>query len=219
VAEVLERVGADLWGFQEVFGFQRRWLLGHGLAGGPWAHHGEGRSRCRRGEAVPVVWDRDRFGLVGARTVWFGPTPQLPGSRGTDAGSPRIATVAELWANRPLVVVNAHLDSSSPVARAEAAVQLVELVAERPRVPHLVMGDLNATLDDPELRPLVDAGLVPALPADAGSTATAFEQEVGRALDHVLLTPGFVVHRAEVRRDAGTASDHYPVVVELEVPS
>jgi hypothetical protein len=217
---VLHELDADLWGFQEVFGFQRRWVLDHGLPGGPWAHHGDGRNRRRRGEAVPVVWRRDRFGLVGGATRWFGSEPERPGTVGAGAGSPRIVSVVELWCGSgPVVVANAHLDSASGEARAEAARQLVDLVATRPDVPHVVMGDLNATLDDPELAPLTASGLVPALPPDAGPTATAFETEEGRALDHVLLTPGWTVLGAEVRRDAGTASDHYPLLVELEPPA
>ena len=220
VALVLEALDCDLWGFQEVFAFQRRWLLSAGLPRAPWGHHGDGRNRWRRGEAVPVVWDRDRFGAVARSTRWFGPGPDVPGSRGAGAGSPRIASSVELWGpSGPIVVVNTHLDSRSVDARAEAAGQLVALVASRPEVPHIVMGDMNATLDDPELRPLRDGGLVPALPSGSGPTATAFETEAGRPLDHVLLTPGWTVHQASVRREAGVASDHYPVVVELEPPA
>ena len=218
VAGVLATLDADLYGFQEVFGFQRRWLLRHGLGGDRWRDRGDGRNRRRRGEGVPVVWRSDRVGLRKARTVWFGPSPTRPGSIGTGAGAPRVATVAEMRIEGvAFVIVNAHFDNLTAGARREAAEQIVALVAERPDLPHLVMGDLNATLDDQELSPFLEAGLVPALAADAGPTATAFETEEGRAIDHLLVTPHWKVLRAAVRRDAGRASDHYPLVAELEL--
>ncbi len=218
VAEVLARIDADLWGLQEVFWFQRRWLLRHGLPAGRWAHAGDGRGRCRRGEAVPIVWRRERLQAHGHATRWFGPTPDRPGSRGRQAGAPRVATWVDLaWAGRRVVVVNAHLDDRSAEARHEAAVQVADAVGRAAEMPHVVMGDFNATLDDDELQPLLAAGLRSALPAAAGPTATAFEREEGRRLDHVLVSSHWAVVSAEVATGAGRASDHYPVVADLEL--
>lgn len=223
VARVLAEVDADVWALQEVFGFQRSWLLRRGLPGGvgrSWGHAGDGRNRWRRGEAVPVLWSEDRMRLLSARTIWFGPTPAGPGSVAPGAGSARIATIVdlELTDGRRVRVLDTHLDNASAAARRAASDQLMAWVASRPdALPLVVAGDMNATLDDPELAPFLDAGLVSALPESAGPTATAFETEPGRRLDHLLVSPEWEVFAARVVTSAGIASDHYPVVADLRL--
>lgn len=223
VAQVLAQVGADVWAFQEVFGFQRSWVVRHGLPDGPWGHAGDGRNRFRRGEAVPVVWNGRTARLRSTRTCWLGPRPGRPGSVAPGAGSARIATEVELELahGRVVQLVNTHLDAHSGEARRAGAAQIVQWVGATTgatgSVPLVVAGDMNATLDGAELAPLLDAGLVPALPAAAGPTATAFETEPGRRLDHVLVSAHWEVVAAEVVASAGTASDHYPVAADLRL--
>lgn len=220
VARVLAEVDADVWAFQEVFGFQRSWVVRHGLPGGPWGHAGDGRDRRRRGEAVPVTWHEPGLRLVGTRTCWLGPTPRRPGSVAPGAGSARIATAVdlELADGRAVRLVNTHLDAHSADARRTGAAQIVTWAEEgADGLPLVVAGDMNATLDDPELAPLLEAGLVPVLPSSAGPTATAFETEPGRRLDHLLVSDAWEVVAAEVVTGAGTASDHYPVVADLRL--
>lgn len=220
VAEVLHDVDADLWCFQEVFGFQRRWLLRHGLAAAPWGHAGEGRNRWRRGEAVPVMWRERGVRPLSATTLWMGREPARPGTVAPGASSPRVATAVDLdlAGVGPARVVNTHLDTGPAEVRHRAAEQLAAWAAARDDdLPLVIAGDLNATLDDAELAPLLAAGLRSVLPDDAGPTATAFETEVGRRLDHVLVSHHWEVVSAEVAHRAGTASDHYPVVAELRL--
>ena len=224
VARVLAEVDADVWAFQEVFGFQRSWLVRHGLPGGPWGQAGDGRNRFRSGEAVPVAWDASAARLRSARTCWLGPRPDRPGSVAPGAGSARIATQVELElaGGRAVWVVNTHLDAHSDAARHAGAAQIVAWIGDLStgavgNVPLVVTGDMNATLDDAELAPLLDAGLVSALPSSAGPTATAFGTEPGRRLDHVLVSAAWEVVAAEVVTGAGTASDHYPVVADLRL--
>ena len=105
-----------------------------------------------------------------------------------------------------------------PCKTLKAAEQIASWAADRADdLPLVVAGDLNATLDDAELAPLLAAGLRSVLPDDAGPTATAFETEDGRRLDHVLVSHHWEVGSAEVAHRAGTASDHYPVVAELRL--
>ncbi len=167
-----------------------------------------------------MVWREDRLRAGRATTLWFGPTPHSPGSVAPGAGSARVMTAVELTLGdgRRARMVNTHLDSHSAQARREAATQLVRWIGELPdELPLVVTGDLNATLDDAEVAPLLEWGLSSALPPSAGPTATAFEREPGRRLDHVLVSPHWQVLRAEVVSGAGTASDHYPVVADLRL--
>ena len=54
-----------------------------------------------------------------------------------------------------------------------------------------------------------------ALPAEAPPTATAFETETGRRLDHLLVSSHWTVRSAVVWTKPAPASDHYPVVASL----
>ena len=216
---MLADLDADVVGLQEVFTFQRRWLLAHARPAGEWADAGDSRGRGGRGESVPVVWRRDRLTAAGRTTRWFGDEPERSGSRAPYAGSPRIATWVELddADGHRFRVVNTHLDSTSADARLAAAEQLAHELATADDLPTVLLGDFNATLEDPELAPLLGRGLRSALPATAGPTATSFEREEGRRLDHVLISHHWEVTSAEVWTAAATASDHYPVVTDLDL--
>ena len=220
VRDVLAGLDADVVGLQEVFAFQRRWLLGTDNPAGAWADAGDGRGSGGRGEAVPVAWRRDRLTVARQTTRWFGDEPERSGSRAAYAGAPRIATWVELddTDGRRFRVVNTHFDSTSADARLAAAEQLAHELATADDLPTLVIGDFNATLEDPELAPLLGRGLRSVLAATAGPTATSFERGEGRRLDHVLISDQWEITSAEVVTGAGTASDHYPVVADLELP-
>lgn len=86
--------------------------------------------------------------------------------------------------------------------------------------PRLLCGDLNCRPGSPEHRrleeSLVDAVLV-SPPAGGSATFPALRPLV--RLDHVLVSADVRVHRTEVprRRELRRASDHLPLLVELEM--
>lgn len=86
--------------------------------------------------------------------------------------------------------------------------------------PRVLCGDLNCRPGSPEHRrlegTLVDAALVS--PPLAGSATFPALRPLVR-LDHVLVSPDLRVHRTAVprRRELRRASDHLPLLVELEV--
>ena len=78
--------------------------------------------------------------------------------------------------------------------------------------PALLLGDLNAPIDAPELAPLAgwtDGFEVP--PGDAGRIST----DGGWRIDQVLYR-GASVHDCRVLRDSGELSDHYPLVAVVD---
>lgn len=212
-------IEVDVWAMQEVHASQVRWLARRALPVARWNVVARGRDADGGGEAVPIWWRTDRVEIVHTTTIWFGATPATPGTRLDGARAPRIATLAEARDpdGRDLVVVNTHLDERSARRRHASAVQLAGALASRyPGVPTVVLGDLNCTIDDPELAPLLDGGLVPALAPDAGPTANHFGRRPGAAIDHILASEHWTVVSASVRADAGLVSDHFPVVAELQ---
>ncbi len=128
-----------------------------------WTYIGVGRDdgRCA-GEYAPIVYRASSYALLRWRTVWLSPTPDVP-SRGWDAGSIRILTVAVLThrvSGRDVVVMNTHLDNVGSRARREAARMIVERVRECGRgegkVPVLLAGDLNSEVGDEAYEVLVE---------------------------------------------------------------
>ncbi|MEQ8839595.1 MAG: endonuclease/exonuclease/phosphatase family protein [Acidimicrobiales bacterium] len=221
VRAVIARIDADIWGLQEAYGFQRRHLERTVLPDEQWGSAGDGRHGGGRGEQVPILYRRAAFAEASASTRWFGPTPEVAGSVVDGAAFPRIATVADLTmqAGGVVRVVNVHLDSDSSDRREAALRQLVDWLDELTEAPTIVMGDFNGTLHDPGYDAFAGARLRTALPADTGPTSNGFGRYLGaqRQIDHVLVSEEFTVRSARIDVESGHASDHYPVVVDLEL--
>lgn len=111
-----------------------------------------------------------------------------------------------------MTVGSAHL---SHIGSGERALQVDAcLAAFGESSPALLLGDLNAAIESPELGELagwVDgfaAADVP--PGDTRRTST----DDGCRIDHILAR-GATVRGCRVAREAGELSDHYPVVAEI----
>lgn len=225
VARVIERVDADVWAFQEVHAFQRRWLERRVLRADAWGSVGDGRDPGGRGEQVPLFHRLDRFPTAAdASTRWFGPTPEVAGSAAPGAVRPRIATAAVLTSaeGRRLRIVNLHLDSDSTDRRADSLRQLGAWLVDRAaadasETATLVLGDFNGVRSDPGYEALVEAGLAAVELPDGGATSNGFGRRLDeqRQIDHVFVSGHLDVRAARIDRQAGHASDHFPVVVDL----
>lgn len=206
---------ADVVGLQEAFGCQVRYLVRRLDGVEP---VGRGRGRWG-GEGSPLLLDRRRSELLEHRTQWFGDAPDRPGTRIAGARHPRIATIARLAIDggTQVQVANAHLDSASGERRTRSTTQLVGWLD--PTVAGIVLGDLNARPDAPDLQPLLDAGFRHALPPEAGGTAHRWTGRTdGPRIDHVLVRGDIEVVHAEVlhpRPGGRLPSDHWPVVADL----
>jgi endonuclease/exonuclease/phosphatase family metal-dependent hydrolase len=127
----------------------------------------------------------------------------------------------------PLTFYATHLDhlSGPEHARAEQVGEALALWAGEPRA--VLLGDLNAEPQAPELQPIYEAGFVDALAATGQDDAFTFwdpPQSVHsanpcshqRRIDYIFLTPDLSPLRAWVV--PSRASDHLPVLVEVQVP-
>jgi endonuclease/exonuclease/phosphatase family metal-dependent hydrolase len=116
----------------------------------------------------------------------------------------------------PLRVFNTHLDyRPDPAVRERQVAEMLALIGDDVG-PLIVLGDLNAGPEAPELRPLL-ARLRDAWARGEGSGHTFPSAEPAKRIDFVLVSDAVEVRRARV--PATTASDHRPVVVELLVPA
>jgi endonuclease/exonuclease/phosphatase family metal-dependent hydrolase len=231
-AAAVRRLRADVVGLQEACGFQQR-DLSRRLPG--YAACGAGRDDGReRGERCTVLYETQRLGLERTVTRWFSDTPDLPGSVSWGAPPPRIATLAWFreWpaeggeaSRRParFAVANVHWDGASAEARLRSAEALLEWIDDGS--PWIVLGDLNATADDPAVRRLLAAGLRDPLGRHGagGPGAGTHHHWDGRTdwtrIDFVLVSPEWRVRAAAVIQDrvgGRLPSDHWPVLAALE---
>jgi endonuclease/exonuclease/phosphatase family metal-dependent hydrolase len=194
----------------------------------------------RGGEYSPIFYRRDRFELIDSGTFWLSETPEQAGRRGWDAAYPRICTWARLKDRRTGVVfglLNTHFDHQGALARAESAALLRKRADELfpDPVPAIMLGDFNATRDEPPLRTLLMESASPAARSwqeaseiagevsGPGGTYNAFEAVPTEGRIDFILLRGWTVegHRVlDPRVDGRFVSDHLPVVarVRLAVP-
>jgi endonuclease/exonuclease/phosphatase family metal-dependent hydrolase len=170
---------------------------------------------------------RRQFGnaLLSRLPILVSDVHRLPGD-----GEPRIAlrTMVELDGGA-LWVTTTHLTTGSPDQRAQQVAALAALHTE-PMETGVIVGDFNAVPDAPELDALRQRF------TDAWHLAHAREDQAGwrfwqreeghthpagaphRRIDHVWVSAGVTVAAAHVL-DAEGASDHLPLLVDLEVRS
>lgn len=115
----------------------------------------------------------------------------------------------------PVRFYNTHLQHNSSVERALQVRAIMEHTGDV-EGPQVLMGDLNALPEAPELAPLYEryADAWPLGGEGPGYTISA--ENPTRRIDYVFVTPDVVVEGASVPRTL--ASDHLPVVADLSVP-
>ncbi|MCP4836220.1 MAG: endonuclease/exonuclease/phosphatase family protein [Phycisphaera sp.] len=239
VIEHLENGAADVIALQEVLPSQvvaiRKGLPEYGL----FVRSRE--SDEARGEAVPILWRRDRWRLDSdhAEHFWLSETPEVPGSMSWNTACTRMVTVVRLLpvgrpaGRSPIWVFNLHLDHRSVEARKKGAGLVRDRIASRPRTmqgePVVILGDLNARPGSPPVQALLaegeDGSFVDAWSAIDGRTDetprgtwNGWDADARlRRIDHILVR-GLAVLAADIVRptnDAGPLSDHWPIRATL----
>ena len=117
--------------------------------------------------------------------------------------------------NQPVTFVSTHLAYLGLRARLPQAGRLAELAVQT-EGPLILAGDLNAPIESEDLAPLravLDDGFA-AVGVQVGDAAR--ESCGTERIDHVL-TRGVEVLDCRVAREAGDASDHWPVIARLRL--
>jgi endonuclease/exonuclease/phosphatase family metal-dependent hydrolase len=183
-------------------------------------------------EFSAIFFRRERFHLSDAGTLWLSDTPRVPGSRSWNNDLPRIATWVRLFDRRDqrrIVVMNTHWDHQSQLARLNSGKLLAKRVRSlgRDGDPVVVMGDFNATPDNPAMAALVEQGDL----RDSFTVANPDEENTGTfnafgrvprgpKIDAILVSPQWNVKAAEIirTRDGDLfPSDHWPVTATLSL--
>jgi endonuclease/exonuclease/phosphatase family metal-dependent hydrolase len=223
VAEVIRQAGPDIVALQEVDRFNPRSLsvdqpaaLGEML----------GMKSCY---GVNVIYEAGEYGvaiLSRFPIVSFTNTP-LPTTRGWEVRGLLEATV-HVPDIGDVTIFNTHLQVGHEETETEAARERGEqaaVVADRVRVvntPVVLMGDFNAQPGDPELQPFEFLADAWSMAGDGGPGFTIPSHPAAGPsvrIDVIYVGARFQVRSACVFSDppAGFASDHLPVVADLEV--
>jgi len=222
VHQLINGLNADIVAMQEAFKFQIDDIAA-GLPGYEWA--GVGREDGQEdGEYVNVFYRSSRFKLISQTAYWFSETPTVPGSISWNHGNTRMCNCfrfADLGSATQFEVQNLHIDHESVLAREKSVRMLVERLPSG--VPTIVTGDFNAGPSTPEMRFLLDGGVLQDMAPipDGQGTYHAF---TGRAepfrIDYILATQEFAPVAFgwdDWNIDGRFPSDHFPVWSQLKL--
>ncbi|MBX3096876.1 MAG: endonuclease/exonuclease/phosphatase family protein [Fimbriimonadaceae bacterium] len=213
----------DILAVQEAFDFQidelSAALPDHGLIG-------VGRDDgVRAGEHTAIFYRRETMGLLEGGTRWISATPFVPGSIGPGAWLPRVFAWGQFHhvAGAQFLLIDVHLDHQSEDARVLGCKMMEEFAKER-KLPTIITGDFNCTLESRPIALLRDAGFASAAPSSGPlTTFNKFEANPADAdaIDHFFVRGEWRIN--EVRIDRSTTngrahSDHFPVIGRFELP-
>ena len=227
VIDMLKAQSPDIVGFQECTHHMRAYLEAHLPA---YAFVGCGRERDCTGESMAIAYRKDSFVLTGVDNFWLTATPRLPGSTlgGDQSACPRMATVAllhPLAAQGEICVCNTHLDHVGRVARQiEAALLCAALDAYRQ--PMILMGDMNAHPDAPEIG-IITAAMqargAKDITAHVGGTFHNFgrrEPDKQSKIDYIFASGACMscaIVPDDVKGEGLFYSDHFAILAEIEI--
>jgi endonuclease/exonuclease/phosphatase family metal-dependent hydrolase len=166
---------------------------------------------------LPRAADDDLIELPGATDPLTGDAQPMAGVRygGAEPGhrEPRCVVGGRF---RDVTVATTHLTYIGRAQRAAQAAALAREQAERSDDgPAILTGDFNAAADAPELASLAGDGFVDAFAAVGVGLGDERRRSCGPfPIDHVRIR-GLGVVSCRVATEAGDASDHWPVVAEL----
>lgn len=221
---------ASIIGLQEV---KHRQLLDMDKALPDHSYVGVGRDDGKTaGEYSPIFYDR-RVWKVDPKehgTYWLSDTPEVVATRTWGNGHNRICTWARLIGIKgpekgtAIYVYNTHWDHRSQPSRVKSGALMLKRIKTRSHQddPYILMGDLNATTENPAVTQLLESGLL----IDHGKTqmksSSHWKAELvpGLRIDHVFTSPSIKQATLEVESNGDAehhaGSDHHPV--RLSVP-
>lgn len=224
---MLEQQKPDIVGFQECTGAMRAVLE---QAMPAYAFVGCGREKNCTGESMAIAYRKDAFAQIRLDNFWLTATPHLPGSTlgGDQSSCPRMATVVvlrPLGSDHDICICNTHLDHVGVVARQIEAALLCAALEEY-KQPLVLMGDMNAKPDSPEIATITNAMLARGaqdVTAHLGGTFHGFGRvapEKRIKIDYIFAN-GSCSACSMVPDDAENQglyySDHFAITAEIEI--
>lgn len=233
VREVIRQNEFDIFGVQEAVKQQ----IDDILNGTTLDYIGSGRDDFKDGgEHSCIFYNTTRLKLLEGGTFALSEQPEVPGSKSWDTCCPRIASwgkFADRNTGKNFCYYNTHLDHVSAWAQREGIKLVVRHAAKNGTgMPLILSGDFNVYPDSDTYR--VAASLLKdskeiSETGHAGPLLT-FQNwlrkrkdgtDVKNApIDYIFVSDGIRIlsHRTDDRKFLGDlASDHYPVIIELEI--
>lgn len=200
-------------------------------------------------EMSGLFYRKDRWTLAPEDhgTFWLSATPEVPGSKGTKAGCPRVVTwgrfiekdpLTQKETHRSIYVYNTHFDHLSSEARMEAAKLIAQRIVDRKekKIPAVMMGDLNAGEQSKPIHYLLGKIAETSPPVKLIDPFRALHPEdtvvgtfsgfkigaiEGNKIDYFFITPDLKPIDATILRDSEEnryPSDHFPITLEVSFP-
>lgn len=184
------------------------------------------------GEYSPIFFDRRAWKIDPENhgTYWLSDTPDVIASRTWGNSHNRICSWARLIRidgpdkGKAIYVYNTHWDHRSQPARLGSGKLMLERIKARTHQdePFILMGDLNATTDNPAVKQMLESGLLVDHSKTQNRSSSQWKSELlpGLRIDHIFTSPSIkratLVVEANGDTDGNAASDHHPV--RLSVP-
>jgi len=220
VVDYLHRSGATLIGLQEALNHQLSDLK-KGLSGFQFV--GVGRDDGKeKGEFSPIFYDPKTWELDAKQsgTFWLSESPEKPGSMSWGNEIPRICTWARFIDNggKGLYLYNTHWDHRSQASRVKSAQLIAQMIQKRqhPNDPYLVIGDFNATTENPAILSLMDLAQLTTFQESQKASFNHWKPslEAGLRIDHVFTSKGVKATTLAVEANGDpVGSDHHPVIL------
>jgi endonuclease/exonuclease/phosphatase family metal-dependent hydrolase len=222
VVDLIDLVGADFVGFQEVLPEQYAFLTEQ-LDQYSWIY----RSRevnPGKGEAVPLAYNHNNWDCIWSETFWLSDTPEIPGSNTWEAACNRVTSwglFCHIRSADTLLVCNTHFDHISQKARKNSALLILEkLAASGLDYPFILLGDLNGGPANEAVQILLERldDPFPLFHEDQSQAGTynGFKGlRDGKRIDYILSNGLIDAISIEIRHDEEAGrypSDHFPVV-------
>lgn len=220
ILETIAREKPDVIGFQEVLPHVAVWLK-ENLTD----YYVVGCPRCEdlTGEQVCIAFRPDKFNLMKMDTFWLSPTPYVPGSRYPEQSiCPRTCTevvLQELSSGKVMRMLNTHLDHEGSLARLLGVRQILNRLDSEeffPDAPVVLVGDLNAEPDGPEMELL--AANLRNLTEGIGITFHNYNRDHQCSIDYIYTRGGIEASGPRKWENCWNGvylSDHYPISCEL----
>lgn len=183
------------------------------------------------GEYSPIFYHRKMWKLdpVQHGTFWLSDTPEVPKSRTWGNRYPRICTWARLVGltgplkGKAIYVYNTHWDHQSQPSRVKSAELILKRIKMRSnqQEPVILMGDFNATTENPAIRAVLTSGMFVDHGAKQVRTGSRWTVDFapGLRIDHVFTSPSIKEAEVKVESNPGVgglaASDHHPVALRV----
>jgi len=233
VYDVFKNYDCDFIGAQEALIFQIEEITDQAPA---YAWFGHTRwIDPKKGEASPIFYLKDKWGLLDSGTLWLSETPEVAASKSWESSLPRIFTwgiFKNLDSEEIIHVYNTHYDHKSSEAREHSSDVILKHMKKNTKGKRVILtGDMNALEDQPPVRKfLSDSEIVlvdsyrSKYPKKTDKDGTFHGWKVDapeRRIDYVFNSKDLIVKKAKVIDDnvkGRYPSDHKPVFVEFILP-